>query len=77
MPIIQVNLLCGRSREAKRLFAAEVTELACKRLNVRAEQVRVIFNEMERDSYSIAGELICDRDERERNRPGEAPLKPQ
>ena len=62
MPIIQVNLMQGRTVEAKRKFAAEVTNLACDVLNVRAEQVRVIFNEMPRENYAIAGTLVADRD---------------
>jgi 4-oxalocrotonate tautomerase family enzyme len=62
MPIIQVNLLQGRATEAKRKFAADVTRLACEHLGVRAEQVRVIFNEMPRENYAIAGTLVADRD---------------
>lgn len=61
MPIIEVNLLEGRTVEAKRSFAANVTKLACEDLNVKPEQVRVIFREMPLDCYSIAGELIVDR----------------
>lgn len=64
MPIIQVNLLQGRTVEAKRKFAAEVTNVACETLNVRAEQVRVIFNEMPHESYAIAGTLVADRDKK-------------
>lgn len=62
MPIIQVNLLKGRTVEAKRRFAAEVTSLACDTLGVRAEQVRVIFNEMADENYAISGTLVADRD---------------
>ena len=64
MPIIQVNLLQGRPVEAKRKFAAEVTNLACEALGVRAEQVRVIFNEMPHENYAIAGTLVADRDKK-------------
>ncbi len=64
MPIIQVNLMQGRTVEAKRKFAAEVTNLACETLGVRAEQVRVIFNEMPRENYAIAGTLVADRDKK-------------
>ena len=70
MPIIQVNLMEGRDADAKRKFAADVTRLACEHLNVQANQVRIIFNEMPRENYAIAGELMADRDKREReNRP--------
>lgn len=70
MPIIQVNLLQGRPTEAKRRFAAEVTQLACDALGVRAEQVRVIFNEMPRENYAIAGELVADRERKADPSPG-------
>lgn len=61
MPIIQVNLLHGRTVEAKRRFSRELTDLACDCLDVKPEQVRIIFNEMPRDNYAIAGTLVCDR----------------
>ncbi len=61
MPIIQVNLLAGRPVEAKRAFAANVTKLACEDLGVKAEQVRVIFNEMPHENYAIAGTLVADK----------------
>ena len=64
MPIIQVNLLEGRSRESKRAFAAEVTRSACECLNVKPAQVRVIFHEVPRENWSVAGVLRADKDER-------------
>ncbi|MDR1019941.1 MAG: 2-hydroxymuconate tautomerase family protein [Synergistaceae bacterium] len=62
MPIIQVHLLQGRSVEAKRQFAAEATDLVCRCFDVKSEQVRIIFSEMERENYSISGTLVSDRD---------------
>jgi 4-oxalocrotonate tautomerase len=62
LPIIQVHLLQGRSVEAKRKFAREATEAACRCLDVNAEQVRIIFSEMARDDYAISGVLVADRD---------------
>ncbi|MDR0617109.1 MAG: tautomerase family protein [Synergistaceae bacterium] len=62
LPIIQIHLLQGRSTEAKRKFAQEATEAACRCLDVKAEQVRVIFSEMARDDYAISGVLVADRD---------------
>ncbi|MDR0648200.1 MAG: tautomerase family protein [Synergistaceae bacterium] len=62
MPIIQVHLLQGRSRDAKRRFAREATELVCRCLDVKPEQVRIIFSEMEREDYAISGVLAADWD---------------
>ncbi len=62
MPIIHVNLLHGRTVEAKRRFSKELTDLACDCLDVKPDQVRIIFSEMSREDYAIAGTLVCDRD---------------
>jgi 4-oxalocrotonate tautomerase len=61
MPIIQVNLLQGRSVEAKRKYADGVTKLTCECLDVAPEAVRVIFNEMAHENFAIAGTLAVDR----------------
>ena len=61
MPIIQVQLLEGRSIEQKRRFAEEVTAVACSCLNTRPEQVRIILNEMPPSNFAIAGTLMADK----------------
>ena len=61
MPIIQVNLLQGRSTEVKRKYAAELTKLTCDCLDVAPESVRIIFSEMAREDFAIAGILAADR----------------
>ncbi|MDR3354271.1 MAG: 2-hydroxymuconate tautomerase family protein [Synergistaceae bacterium] len=64
MPVIQVNLLEGRSREAKRAFAAAVTKSACECLGVKPTQVRVIFHEVSKGDWAVAGTLYSDMDEK-------------
>ena len=61
MPVIQVNLLEGRSVETKRKYAAELTKLTCECLDTSPESVRVIFNEMEHENFAIAGTLAVDK----------------
>jgi 4-oxalocrotonate tautomerase len=61
MPIIQINLIEGRSVEAKRKFAAEMTKVTCECFDVVPEQVRIIINDMKPENYAIAGTLIVDR----------------
>ncbi|MDR3280781.1 MAG: tautomerase family protein [Synergistaceae bacterium] len=61
MPIIQINLIEGRSVDAKRKFVCEATKLACECFDVAPEQVRIINNDMTPENYSIAGALIIDR----------------
>ncbi|MDR1651747.1 MAG: tautomerase family protein [Synergistaceae bacterium] len=60
MPIIHVEMLEGRPAEAKRKFAAEATRLTCDCFGVAPEQVRIIFSEMPRGNFSIAGVLRSD-----------------
>ena len=61
MPIIQINLLQGRSTDVKRKYAAELTKLTCEHLAVPPEAVRVIFSEMADDNFAVAGVLHSDR----------------
>jgi len=60
MPIIQVNLLQGRSTEVKRKYAAEITRVTCECLSVKPESVRIIFNDMAGDNFAVAGTLSMD-----------------
>jgi 4-oxalocrotonate tautomerase len=53
-------MLEGRPAEAKRKFAAEATRLTCDCFGVAPEQVRIIFSEMPRGNFSIAGVLRSD-----------------
>ncbi len=56
MPIVQVNILEGRSQEAKSAFAKAVTDAAVTHLGVQAGQVRVLVNEIEPQHWFTAGE---------------------
>jgi len=61
MPIINVNLLEGRSVEAKRKFAAELTKVTCECFDIPAERVRVILNDMKPENFAVAGVLAADK----------------
>ena len=61
MPTIHVNLLEGRTVEAKRKYAAEVTKLTCECFEVTPEKVRVVFNDMKHENFAIAGVLVADQ----------------
>jgi 4-oxalocrotonate tautomerase len=60
MPIIQVNLLQGRSADVKRKYASEMTRLTCECLGVPPESVRIIFNDMPPENFAVAGTLSAD-----------------
>ena len=60
MPIIQVNLMAGRSVDQKRKVVQEITNAVVKSLDVPPDAVRVILQEMSKENYAIAGVLRID-----------------
>ncbi len=62
MPIIQVNILEGRTVDQKRKFVADVTEAVVKSLGVKPDTVRIIIHEMAKHEYAIAGVLASDKE---------------
>ena len=61
MPIIQVHLFEGRTLDQKRKLVASMTEAVVKSLDIKAEDVRIILEEMARHDYAIAGVLASDK----------------
>jgi 4-oxalocrotonate tautomerase len=55
MPIIQVNLLEGRTVAQKRAMIAAVTDAMVESLGVRADSVRIMINEMHPEHFALAG----------------------
>ncbi len=55
MPLIQASILEGRNPQQIEGFCKEVTEVACKHLNVKSSQVRVILNEVPAEHWYIGG----------------------
>ena len=61
MPIIQFNLLEGRSVEMKRELAAKVTDTVVEVLKVKRETVRILIHEMSHHDFSVGGVTAADR----------------
>jgi 4-oxalocrotonate tautomerase len=61
MPIIQVNLIEGRTTDQKRTLVAEVTQAVVKSLNCKPEDVRIMLNDMAKHDYAVAGVLVADK----------------
>ncbi len=55
MPLIQASILEGRSQEQIDGFSKDVTEAACKHLNVNRNQVRVVLYEVPAEHWHIGG----------------------
>ncbi|MGD9568210.1 MAG: 2-hydroxymuconate tautomerase [Sedimentibacter sp.] len=60
MPIIQVEMLKGRTLEQKRAMAEKVTQAVVETANCPKEAVRIIIREMEFENFSQGGVLKCD-----------------
>ncbi len=60
MPIITIELLEGRSIEQKREIAKKVTEAIVETVKVKPDTVQIIFHDMKKENYAIAGNLYSD-----------------
>ena len=60
MPIIQVEMLKGRTVEQKRAMAKKVTDAMVETTGCAREAVRIIIRDMEFEDFAMAGVLKCD-----------------
>lgn len=61
MPIVQIELLEGRSVEQKRLLVEKVTQAVVESVGAKPESVTVIIRDMPRENYANAGVLAIDK----------------
>ena len=61
MPIIRVEMFAGRSRETKRSLAKELTDSFVRVCGGKPEAVTILFEDVAKEDWSIAGELMADR----------------
>ncbi|MGD9602413.1 MAG: 2-hydroxymuconate tautomerase [Gammaproteobacteria bacterium] len=55
MPIIEVNMLKGRSASQKRALITGVTDAVVAALAVKPEQVRILIRELEPEHFAVGG----------------------
>ncbi|GGK75525.1 tautomerase family protein [Mangrovihabitans endophyticus] len=60
MPNITIEMLAGRGIEQRRKFAEAVTSAAVDILKVRAESVRIRYDEHGKEDYAKGGVLGTD-----------------
>jgi 4-oxalocrotonate tautomerase len=60
MPFIHVRLFKGRTVEQKRAFVEATTREAVRTLACAAEDVEVVFDEIEKSNWATAGRLHSD-----------------
>jgi len=56
MPLLQVNILEGRSDEQKEALIHELTEACHRAIGAPRETVRVLINEMPKQHWGIGGQ---------------------
>jgi len=61
VPIIQVNMLEGRTTEQKRKLVSGITTAVVDALGVAPEQVRVMIHELGKDDFAIGGKTAAER----------------
>lgn len=60
MPIVQIELIEGRSEDQKREMAKQITETISQVAKTPKENVKIIFREMTTTNYAQGGKLTKD-----------------
>jgi 4-oxalocrotonate tautomerase len=61
MPVIRVEMISGRTREQKREIAKGLTDTFIRVAGGKPEGVTVIFSDVEKENWAVAGGLVADR----------------
>lgn len=61
MPIVQIDLVEGRTVEQKRLLVKKVTEVICETAVCPAEAVTIILRDAPKHDIAKAGVLMSDK----------------
>lgn len=60
MPIVRVELLAGRSSEQKNKLAKSITENFVEICGGTPETVHIVFQDVEKDNWAIAGTILSE-----------------
>ncbi|RLI79986.1 4-oxalocrotonate tautomerase [Archaeoglobales archaeon] len=58
MPVVKIDMWEGRDRETKRKLIQAVTKAVSETLNVSAEHIHIILNEVPKDNWGMMGEQV-------------------
>lgn len=56
MPIVEVKIFEGRTKEDRASVMRGITDVICETLSVPRGDVRVIITELQRENFSVGGE---------------------
>ncbi|HHY16525.1 MAG TPA: 4-oxalocrotonate tautomerase [Firmicutes bacterium] len=61
MPIVQIELIEGRTIDQKKTMAKEVTDAIVRSLGVTPDAVRIIMRDMKKEDFAVGGKLRSDQ----------------
>jgi len=61
MPIVQIDMIEGRTVEQKREMVKKMTEVICQTANCPAEAVTIVIREATKQHIAKAGTLMADK----------------
>lgn len=61
MPIVQIDMIEGRTTEQKREMVKKITEVITQTANCPAEAVTIVIREAAKQHIAKAGTLMCDK----------------
>lgn len=61
MPIVQIELLEGRTYEQKKAMVEKITEVLMETVGAKRESISIIIRDMEKENYAHAGQLASER----------------
>lgn len=62
MPIVRVEMFTGRTHAQKQELARAITEAVVNIAHTTPDQTIVIFSEVEREDWAVAGKLASDEE---------------
>jgi 4-oxalocrotonate tautomerase len=63
MPIINIDMIAGRSLEEKRALVKNVTRAVCDSIKTSPDRVKIKLNELSTENYAISGKLVIDQNQ--------------
>jgi len=63
MPIINIDMIAGRTLDQKRKLVESVTKAVCESIGTSPERVKIKLNDMEPENYAISGKLTADQED--------------
>ncbi|MBU1170042.1 MAG: 2-hydroxymuconate tautomerase family protein [Proteobacteria bacterium] len=61
MPIINIAIAKGRSRDQKQTLVREISRVVAQTLSVDPEKIWIRIDEFEKDNFAVGGMLMSDR----------------